>query len=78
MKRVIIDDSAAQPFVEAGDAVQVCTRSGLVLGYFTPAGNSDLSDELESPCSEEELQDRLREGGGRPLAEILRDLESRS
>jgi hypothetical protein len=78
MKRVFIDDSAAQPLAEAGDAVQVCTHSGLILGYFTPAGDSTIYDELESPCSEEELRERLREGGGRPLADILRDLESRS
>jgi hypothetical protein len=78
MKRLVIEDSAAQPFAEAADAVQVCTQSGQILGYFTPTCDTSVYDELESPCSEDELRDRLREGGGRPLADILRDLESRS
>jgi hypothetical protein len=78
MKRVFIDDAVAQPLAESVDAVQVCTQSGKILGYFTPTSGSSIYDELESPCSEEELQDRIREGGGRPLADILRDLESRA
>ena len=32
----------------------------------------------ESPLSEEEIQRIRKEGGGRPLADILRDLESAS
>jgi hypothetical protein len=76
MKRVFIDDLAARPFAEAADAVQVCTQSGQFLGYFTPARDDD--DELERPCSEDELHDRVREGGGRPLTDILRELEKRS
>jgi hypothetical protein len=78
MKRVFIDDAVAQPLAESADAVQVCTQSGKILGYFTPTCDSSIYNELESPCSEEELRDRIREGGGRPLADILRDLESRS
>jgi hypothetical protein len=76
MKRVIVDESVSKRFWEAADAVQVCTPSGDIVGYFTPAAHPRVYGERESPCSEEELRRRLRESGGRPLKDILRDLEA--
>jgi hypothetical protein len=78
MKRVVIDDSVAQSLAAPADAVQVCTKSGRIVGYFTPTGDPESFNELDSPCSNDELRRRLREEDGRPLADILRDLESRT
>jgi hypothetical protein len=46
------------------------------LGYFIAANDPAMYRLLDSGLSEEELQEREREGGGRPLEDILRDLES--
>jgi len=55
---------------------QLCDDAGRVLGYFTPAGPS-VYQGIHSPTDVEELRRRQAAGGGRPLKEILTDLESR-
>lgn len=77
MNRVVVDDSIGQVFESAEDRLELCNRNGKVLGYFTPAVDPSFYAQLKSPNSEEEIQRRLREGGGRPLEDILRDLEAR-
>jgi len=58
--------------------VEICDESGNVLGYFSPKGDRSLYEGIEVPISEEELDRREKEGGGRTLAEILADLENRA
>jgi hypothetical protein len=77
MTRLVVDDSVVQDFKHATGCLEICDRSGQVLGYFAPA-DPTIYRELHSRLSEEELQAREQEPGGRPLAEILRDLENRS
>jgi hypothetical protein len=48
-----------------------------VVGYFTPAADRSIYKDVQSPTSDEELDRRSRQGGGRPLREILDDLERR-
>ncbi|MFM9960838.1 MAG: hypothetical protein ACKV2Q_06395 [Planctomycetaceae bacterium] len=55
------------------DQVEFVNESGEVLGQFTPAGIEWM---LEGPIpSLEELDRRVREEKGRPIADIMRDLE---
>jgi hypothetical protein len=49
-----------------------------VVGRFVPTVDHSECAELEPRVSEEELDRRERAGGGRPLANILADLEKRS
>jgi hypothetical protein len=55
--------------------VELCDESGYVVGYFTPAADPAIYEGVQSPTSDEELDRRSRQGGGRPLREILDDLE---
>lgn len=74
-KLVIADEKMTAKLDAAGEPAMICTLDGRVLGYFTPAPPARLN--LEPQISEEELQRREQEGGGRNLADILRDLEAR-
>jgi hypothetical protein len=56
--------------------VELCDGSGRTLGYFYPAGYEGLSEEdRRGPFSDEEIERRRKEPGGKPLAEILKRLE---
>jgi hypothetical protein len=57
------------------EPVPICAPDGRVLVYATPV--KPVQFKLEPQISEEELQRREAKGGGRKLADILRDLESR-
>jgi hypothetical protein len=74
MSRVILDADSIQKLIASVQPVEVCDNSGKVFGRFTP--QIDRKD-WESKTSEAELLRRLEEPGGRALAEILADLESR-
>ena len=56
---------------------QLCDDAGRLLGYFTPAGPT-VYQGINSSTALEELRRRQAEGGGRPLKDILADLESRT
>lgn len=59
--------------------VEVCDASGRTLGYFHPSaeGAQLSSRSSKSPFSEEEIERRCQEPGGRELKEILADLNRR-
>ena len=57
---------------------QLCDEAGRVLGYFTPAADKSLYEKVQPQISDEELQRRRQEKGGRTLSEILSDLEKRA
>ena len=75
-KLVIADESMAAKLGKTDEPVMICTPDGRVLGYFTPTPPARLK--LEPQISEEELLRREQKGGGRKLADILRDLEKRA
>ena len=77
MGKVIIADEHMQTKLGgAGEPAMICTADGRVLGYFTPTPPQRLK--LEPQISEEEIERRIKAGGGRKLADILRDLENRA
>jgi hypothetical protein len=57
--------------------VEICDQSGQTLGYFHPAVKPGdyAAAGIESPFSDEEIERRRQDFSGRPLAEILRDLQ---
>ena len=75
MTKITLDSATSAKLSGVDQHVELCDAAGRTLGYFVPV--VDPSQYVESPCpvSEEELDRREREGGGRTLAEILADLE---
>lgn len=73
MTKIIVDATTLARLRSIRETVQLCDESGLPLGNFTPV----LASNREPQISEEELTRRLQQGGGRPLADILADLERR-
>jgi hypothetical protein len=77
MNPIIVEDSIREACVRAEGPLEFRDREGRVLGYFIAADDPAIYRLLESTWTEEELQDREREDGGRALEEILRDLQLR-
>ena len=75
MKRVVVDGSLPVKLPHIPEPVELCDAAGNVLGVYTPdrAGFDGLDPEI----TEEELDRRESEPGGRTLPEILADLEKR-
>jgi ribosomal protein S16 len=74
MTRVIVDAETRRKLHDLTEAMQFTDESGKILGHYTPVAN----DSRRQPqIGEEEIQQRLRQGGGRTLAEIMVDLEKR-
>jgi hypothetical protein len=78
MNKIVVDDELRKKLHNLTESLELCDEQGHVLGYVTPVGDKSLYDQVQSPLSEEELQKRLKEEGGRPLEEILRDLENKA
>ena len=78
MNRIVVDEELRKKLHNLTESLELCDEQGRVLGYVTLAVDKSLYDQVQSPLSEEELQERLKEEGGRPLEEILRDLENKA
>jgi hypothetical protein len=79
MSTLVLD----QPTIEklmmiVGDSAEIRDQKGVLWGYFKPVISSATVDQYECPVSEEELDRRETEGGGRPLTDILKELDSRN
>jgi len=69
---MIVDPALQAKLATAGRTIELCDNSGRILGHFIPFGG------LEPKVSEEELDRRQQQGGGRSLKSILLDLEKRA
>jgi hypothetical protein len=76
MSIIIVHDPLKKTLASADSPLEVCTSDGQLLGYFTPVKERRLK--LDPGISNEEIERRFTAGGGRALADILRDLEKRS
>lgn len=77
MVRVTIDQVVRSKLGGLDSPLELCDETGRVVGHFIPVEDHSIYEGVESPVSDEELDRRLREESGRPLEDILRDLESR-
>jgi hypothetical protein len=75
MIRIVVDNEMSEKLRTTAETVLVCDETGRILGQLVR--DSSVPEDLDPDISEEELDRRERAGGGRPLSEILRDLESR-
>jgi hypothetical protein len=77
MSRITIDASLPDKLLALTHPVELCDARGQVVGRFTPV-LAGRFEGVEPQISEEEIQRRKQEGGGRKLAEIMADLEKRA
>lgn len=79
MTRATVDAATAAKLTSLkGKEIKLFDEAGNVVGWYAPARpNPTLQELIDScPTSEEELDRLSKEGGGRPLKDILHDLES--
>ena len=75
---ITVRDPSLLSQLTAGAEVELQDPSGKVLGVFVPHGLGKLPTGAKSPFSDEAMAERRKAPKvGRPLADILRDLEKR-
>jgi hypothetical protein len=74
MTRVIVDAALRDKLQNTNNLVELCDESGKTLGFFTQTLPAHIPPAWRSPFSDDEIQKRRQERGGRPLADILKDL----
>jgi hypothetical protein len=77
MVRITIDDTLRAKFGGFESLIEFCDESGRIVGRFFPEQDRSIYEGVEPPISDEEVERILREESGRPLEDILRDLEGR-
>jgi len=78
MTRLVVDSATERKLTSTQQTLEICGQTGRVLGHFVPVLDSLKQPRMEPLISEEELQRREKQGGGRPLSAILADLEKRA
>ncbi|MFM8497889.1 MAG: hypothetical protein ACKOEM_20560 [Planctomycetia bacterium] len=77
MVRLTIDKGLEDKLLQENEPLDLCDAGGRVIGHFIPAASASRYQGVESPTPAAELDRRSRHESGRPLAEILRDLQDR-
>jgi hypothetical protein len=77
MSELIVDSAMLDKLRQVNERIEIRDPAGELVGYFTPRVDQTLYQSVEIPVSDEELRRRAAKGGGRTLAEIVADLESR-
>jgi hypothetical protein len=74
MTRVMIDPALLTQLQSPDAVIEVCDRSGQVIGYFHSLRLlGSESGNCRSPFSDEEIQRRRQQRTGKPLAEIIKE-----
>lgn len=78
MTQIVVNKELQSRLEAASNFAALCDESGNTLGYYRPARKAGgYRNPIDgSPFAEEEVQRRLRERGGRPLAEMLQELRA--
>jgi hypothetical protein len=74
MTKVTIDATTVAKLKEFREMVELRDEAGRVVGHFLPGPPRDENGNIIVPFSDEELDRRSQERGGRPLKDILSDL----
>jgi hypothetical protein len=74
MTKVTIDATTVSKLKEFREMVELRDEAGRVVGHFLPGPPRDENGNIIVPFSDEELDRRSQERGGRPLKDILSDL----
>ena len=77
MPRLIVDSQVRAKLYNLSERLEMCDEKGQVLGVYVPLAEPSTYRTARVPATSDELQQSEREEG-RPLEEILRDLENRA
>ncbi len=77
MTQITIDPETANKLRESVVEVDLCTPDGEVLGRFQPTTLQPTPHQLCPPVGDDEIRRRFREDSGRPLSQLLDELEGR-
>jgi hypothetical protein len=77
MKEIVVDAKLAEALKAATDTVRIVGPEGRSLGMFRPIRLTAPPPGYKPPFTDEELAERSKVRTGRPLADIIRDLESK-
>lgn len=76
MVKLIVDAAMRAKLNNLDELLEICDQSGQTLGYFHPTVDTSGSEnETFSPFSIEEIERRRKQRTGRPLREILENLD---
>ena len=77
MTKVTVDAATRTKLKGLGELLELCDESGCTIGYFHPTMHTLGCEEVKvlSPHTDEEIEELRKQRGGRPLADILKDLE---
>jgi hypothetical protein len=75
MMRLSVDAEFQAQLTQAGGPLEICDQSGRTIGFFQPTPLPGTLKEL-SPFSDAQIEQRSKQCSGRPLSEILSDLEN--
>ena len=78
MVRITIDDETLSRLGNLHQPAELHDRSGRLVAYLMPAVDRSIYATADPGISEEELDRREAEEGGRSLSEIWADLEKRA
>jgi len=79
MTRVTIDATTLAKFQGVDNLIEICDEEGRIVGHFYPYFEPprDSGGKIISPISDEQWECRRQEQSGRPLKDILADLQER-
>jgi hypothetical protein len=75
MSITITDPALLAQLTQAGSLVDIRDPSGNIIGRFIQENGRPLPPGVKSPITDEEFEEARKQTGGRPLADIIRDLE---
>lgn len=78
MTQITLDEATLERIRAAGGFAQVRDAQGRYVAEIRAYENPISLKDLDPGVTDEELRRRERAGGGRPLFDILRDLEKRA
>ncbi|MBW3597817.1 MAG: hypothetical protein KY475_11150 [Planctomycetes bacterium] len=76
MTRIVVDSALLTRLQGLNRRIEFCDTDGRTLGVFEPSPDAVFGTGVDgSPFTREELEEARKQRTGRPLADILRDLE---
>ena len=78
MNKIVLDRELRTRLHNLSELLELPDENGPIVGYFAPVNEVSSYEDMEVPITDDEVQRLLKQPAGRPLADILADLERSS